>query len=713
VSRNDPCHCGSGKRYKHCHGAVDAQPAVAGPRAAEAPAWLPRTGPSPLHLEAVKAHRAGSLARAEALYREAIAADPGDAASLHLLGAVLNDRFRRHEAMEYIAQAAERTGWEAHIVLSDLASVLATMMSRRADPPQQALIAAYRERENARRRQTPPAVHVSVVMTLSDDAEWHESVASVSVQTFADIDLVIVDARGADRRAVDLAAITADLPFPVQVLAMPMASLAAAANAGARAARGPWLAFLAGGDRFAPQRIERMVDAVVRAEVLWGYSRVHDEAPVPAARGGAPDSTPSVAVPDALTPGFSLLTRDAAKVADNLFVPRDFFLALGGFRDIGASRGWDFRVRAATRVEPVVVDDPLYLPRAAATPISAADATRMAGEWVAAALAGVDGATNPLGPWQPHHRDVLLRWLLNDNRGRYVPVAVLKSLVESFREEARASQRAPAIAAGSRGAQRRAIVVLGVYRSGTSALTRALNLCGALLPETVHSPQMGLNPTGFWETEDVTDLDSRLMEQLGGKWNRIDFELPDEGPVIEEFRDDARAILREIYHDAPLILIKDPRICALGPAWHRALSDHGYRPGYVVSVRHPLEVARSLRAGGGGTLEAGLALWRAFMDRVEDFVATVDAPVLHTSYEMLLRDWRAVITRIARRLDVPLDVVRGAEVDRFLDGTLHNQRGSDEELAREAGPAQASAILAQYRRLAARCAADAADPAAA
>jgi hypothetical protein len=236
-------------------------------------------------------------------------------------------------------------------------------------------------------------------------------------------------------------------------------------------------------------------------------------------------------------------------------------------------------------------------------------------------------------------------------------------------------------------------------------------LCGALLPETVHSPQMGLNPTGFWETEDVTDLDSRLIDQLGGKWNRVDFKLPGEGPVIEEFRDDARAILREIYHDAPLNLIKDPRICALAPAWHRALTDHGYLPGYVVSVRHPLEVARSLRAGGGGTLQAGLSLWRAFMDRVEDFVGTVDAPVLHMTYEMLLQDWRAVINRVARRLDVPLDVVQGAEVDRFLDGTLHNQRGSDEELSREVDPAQAAAILAQYRRLAARCAADAADAA--
>jgi hypothetical protein len=611
--------------------------------------------------------------------------------------------------MEYIAQAAERTGWEAHIVLSDLASVLATMMSRRADPPQRALIAAYRERERARRRGTPPPVHVSIVMTVSDDVEWRESIASVAAQTFADIDLVVVDTGEAGRRAAELAAATANLALPVDVIAMPMASAADAANAGARAARGPWLAFLASGDRFAPERIERMVGAVARAELLWGYSRVHAEAPAAAAHDGAPDRAPSIAVPDALTPGFSLLTRDAAKAADNLFVPRDFFLGLGGFRDIGALRGWDLRVRAAMRVEPVVVDDLLYLPGAAAAP-PAPDAARMPEELVAAALAGVDGTTNSLGPWQPQHRDVLLRWLLNDNRGRYVPVPILKSLVESFRQEARVAQRAPAVVA-SRGTQRRAIVVLGVYRSGTSALTRALNLCGALLPETVHSPQMGLNPTGFWETEDVTDLDSRLMEQLGGKWNRVDFTLPDEGPVIEEFRDDARAILREIYHDAPLILIKDPRICALAPAWHRALAEHGYRPGYVVSVRHPLEVARSLRAGGGGTLEAGLALWRAFMDRVEAFVATVDAPVLHTTYEMLLEDWRAVVGRIARRLDVPLDVVRGAEVDRFLDGTLHNQRGSDDELARAVDPAVAAATLAQYRRLAARCAADAADAA--
>jgi preprotein translocase subunit SecA len=28
VGRNDPCPCGSGKKYKHCHGRTDTQPQV-------------------------------------------------------------------------------------------------------------------------------------------------------------------------------------------------------------------------------------------------------------------------------------------------------------------------------------------------------------------------------------------------------------------------------------------------------------------------------------------------------------------------------------------------------------------------------------------------------------------------------------------------------------------------------------------------------------
>ena len=45
--------------------------------------------------------------------------------------------------------------------------------------------------------------------------------------------------------------------------------------------------------------------------------------------------------------------------------------------------------------------------------------------------------------------------------------------------------------------ERRCLLVLGMHRSGTSALTRVLNLLGADLPATL-APPADDNETGFW-----------------------------------------------------------------------------------------------------------------------------------------------------------------------------------------------------------------------
>ena len=81
MSRNDLCACGSGKRVKHCHGA------------------LPSAAPSALHREALAAHRTGALRHAETLYRRALERDPGDIDSVHMLGVVQFERmrWRRHK----------------------------------------------------------------------------------------------------------------------------------------------------------------------------------------------------------------------------------------------------------------------------------------------------------------------------------------------------------------------------------------------------------------------------------------------------------------------------------------------------------------------------------------------------------------------------------------------------------------------------------------
>ncbi len=243
-----------------------------------------------------------------------------------------------------------------------------------------------------------------------------------------------------------------------------------------------------------------------------------------------------------------------------------------------------------------------------------------------------------------------------------------------------------------------------MYRSGTSAISRALNLCGAFLPGRVMPAKLGLNPKGFWEPEAITELDVHLLHHLGADWNRVDFELPHAGPLVDEFLANSREVLATEYEDAPFILIKDPRICVLAPLWHRALKEGGYRPVYVVVVRHPLEVARSIEAQGGMPVSEGLSLWLTYMRRVEMFVDASDADVVHVRYTQLLDDWRSIVQWIAHRLDVPLAIEpRADEVDRFLEADMRNHQASDMDLDAHLAGEPGEAISALYRRLLERC----------
>ena len=156
------------------------------------------------------------------------------------------------------------------------------------------------------------------------------------------------------------------------------------------------------------------------------------------------------------------------------------------------------------------------------------------------------------------------------------------------------------------------------------------------------------------------------------------------------------------YAGAPLILMKDPRICVLAPLWHRALRETGYRAVYVVCVRNPLEVARSL--GNDMPTARGLALWASYMRPVEAFVAEHDVQAVHVHYEDLLADWRDQIRRVARTLDVPLDGdAQARAIDDFLEGTIRNHRASDADLDAALAASPLTDVRELYRLLVERC----------
>jgi glycosyltransferase involved in cell wall biosynthesis len=119
-SRNDPCPCGSGKRYKACHGAVAVAPVSVTP------------DPLPAIMgAALTAQTSGELAEAERLYRQALAIDPNQADCLHMLGVVRLQRLDLVEATTLIAQAGERVGWQIASFRHNYGHALSSFLSAR------------------------------------------------------------------------------------------------------------------------------------------------------------------------------------------------------------------------------------------------------------------------------------------------------------------------------------------------------------------------------------------------------------------------------------------------------------------------------------------------------------------------------------------------------------------------------------------------------
>jgi glycosyltransferase involved in cell wall biosynthesis len=223
--------------------------------------------------------------------------------------------------------------------------------------------------------------------------------------------------------------------------------------------------------------------------------------------------------------------------------------------------------------------------------------------------------------------------------------------------------------------------VLGMHRSGTSALARVLGLMGCHMgaADELAAPDAH-NPKGYWERRDVWDLDERLLAALGGSWHDVgalDLERL-AAPVRDAFDAQGRALLQRLDAARPWVA-KDPRVSVLLSFWRPLLE----QPVVVLVHRNPLEVARSLQARDGFPLAAGLGLWEAYtraalrdsrgLPRVlVDFARLRAEPVACT--RRLLEDLHAV--------GVPAGLLRVPEaraLDEFLDPQLRHQQAEHDE----------------------------------
>src|SRR5690348_3185820 len=101
-----------------------------------------------------------------------------------------------------------------------------------------------------------------------------------------------------------------------------------------------------------------------------------------------------------------------------------------------------------------------------------------------------------------------------------------------------------------------------MHRSGTSAITRMVSPLGAALPEH-WSEGARRTERGFWEWRAVLDLNVRILGRLGAWGAGWEFVDPQEQLSRTRIVERTRKLIRAEFHDADLIVLKDPRLCRL------------------------------------------------------------------------------------------------------------------------------------------------------
>ena len=231
-----------------------------------------------------------------------------------------------------------------------------------------------------------------------------------------------------------------------------------------------------------------------------------------------------------------------------------------------------------------------------------------------------------------------------------------------------------------------AIVVctVGMHRSGTSLVSRMLNLLGMHLGRSERvSGSAEDNPKGFWEHRSFVEIDDEILARFGGRWDELPPFPPawPRDPRLLDLREKARRLLAEEFAAEPLWGWKDPRTCLTLPFWQDVVGPMRY----VMCIRDPRAVVASLTRRNGISSERAERLWLAHLQA--GLAHTSGQPRMFVFYEDIIDDWPPELRRMAAFMGDPerAEDPRVQEaVGQFIDKEMCHHRGSPEDLAGDA-----------------------------
>jgi len=205
-----------------------------------------------------------------------------------------------------------------------------------------------------------------------------------------------------------------------------------------------------------------------------------------------------------------------------------------------------------------------------------------------------------------------------------------------------------------------------------------LRRCGLFLgPDNKLMGANDSNLMGHFEHREFLEINQALLKYLGGSWENPPVSRPgwEEDPALNNFAREAQLLL-ETFADSSHWGWKEPRTTILLPFWKRLIPNLHF----IICIRNPLEVARSIAKRDGLSLSAAAYLWNLYTKAaIRD---TANCRRVLTFYENYFDNPREEVNKVVNFCDLKMPT-EWSLVEQSISANLRNQATNVSELLDE------------------------------
>src|SRR6185295_4653785 len=203
-----------------------------------------------------------------------------------------------------------------------------------------------------------------------------------------------------------------------------------------------------------------------------------------------------------------------------------------------------------------------------------------------------------------------------------------------------------------RNTRKKIFVVLGMPRSGTSAIAHALNILGVDFGDSLTPADTLWNPTGFWEDKDISNqINCGVLFAIDFAWESLRLVDAAQCTTLSDLKNKAINLLNQRMAFSDCWGFKDPRTAKIIPFWQSVFETAALEDHYLITLRNPLSSAHSFHRLRHFDLESGLILWLMHLyPAIQD---TFGKKRLIVSFENMIENPCSELDRIQSYFNLP------------------------------------------------------------